>query len=198
MDFISENIRYSLWRRDIPKHKWVEALTSLVNQCSTSENTEWHSVTELNRSRANQIIDGAPVSDSELSMICEALGLDPQLMYLRLSVEVEYGVLAQNIRYLTDGLIHGEKRKLSDYLGVHPTTLSRWISGIQKPEKLMVHRLSLWFGLKTGELNNETPLFLELSAISAQERRQWLKNAVDEMDANSIAELFPALKRLLS
>jgi len=155
--------------------------------------------TEIDRKRANQIIEGTLVSDSELSMTCDALDLDAtEIMYQRLSVDVEHGVLAQNISYLTDGLIHGEKRKLSDDLGVHPTTLSRWISGVQKPEKLMIHRLSLWFGLKTGELNGEKPLFLELNAISAQERRQWLKNAVDEMDIDSISQLFPALKRLLS
>ena len=47
-------------------------------------------------------------------------------------------------------------------------------------------------------LNEDEALFLEITPVSDYERRRWLYERLDSMDANHLALLYPSLEKIFS
>jgi hypothetical protein len=52
--------------------------------------------------------------------------------------------------------------------------------------------------LSAGTDLEKEPLFLSPLPVSLRERKRWLHEQIDRIDTETLNDLFPALKRLLS
>jgi transcriptional regulator with XRE-family HTH domain len=89
------------------------------------------------------------------------------------------------------------QKAVADSIGVGPVTISRWRSGEQRPHKSNQIALINYFGLP-HEIDLEVDaLFLYPWPVSDAQRRTWLHQHIDRLDATTLQRLFPALERLL-
>jgi transcriptional regulator with XRE-family HTH domain len=183
-DKFSDNLRYLLWRRGIDRERWALEVVSWLD-CSPA--------------RAADLLTGATPSQRDVDELSRRLGVTPEeLRFTTYLDDLGGDLLIENLRYLADGIEHGVKKKIAEELGVHATSLSRWLAGTHRPDKRYRSMLASHFGLQSElELTN-APLFLSLLPVSENDRKRWLRSAVDELDHRRLNELFPALHRLLS
>lgn len=106
-------------------------------------------------------------------------------------------VLRANLRYLLAELPHGSKQVLAHELGVHGSTLSRWLQGGQRPSQKNMDAIKAYCQLPAGVDLRKDPLFLSLTPLSQQQQRAWLIQRIEQLDAETLHRLFPALERLL-
>jgi transcriptional regulator with XRE-family HTH domain len=131
-----------------------------------------------------------------LASLSAATGVaEPELAYGRLVEGTN--ILEENLSHVFEHAEHGEKGKTAGELGVHRATVSAWLSGRQRPRGAPLDKLAIRLGLRRGEDLETTPLFLSMEPISASQRRAWLHERIDALSDRTLAELFPALKRLL-
>ena len=81
---------------------------------------------------------------------------------------------------------------------MHPSTMSKWRGADQRPKRPTVAALCRIFGLPADTDLFKDPIFLLPTPISVVERRAWLKDRIEGIPPATLAELFPALQRLLS
>jgi hypothetical protein len=180
---VAENLRYLLWRRGVDRQRWVEHLAHWI-RCE--------------RHRAADLLRKGDLEPAEAEALSRATGhSEEDVRFARLAEEARTKVLLENLRYLVRSLERGQKKALAADLDVHATTISRWCSDTQRPEKSKLVRLLRYFGLPSGTDLSTEPLFLSLSPISVTARKEWLRDHVDRLDAETLSELFPALERLL-
>jgi transcriptional regulator with XRE-family HTH domain len=178
---LARNLRYLLWRKGIPREKWVNRFSNWLN-CDTQ------------RSRA--LLTGTPLTPQELDRLAEDLGCaEEELQFGNPLAEVS--VLQENLKYLMEATKRGQKKELADYLGIRPGSLSRWLSGKQQPNRKHLQKIQSFFGLPSHFDLAQDPLFLSLSPLSAVEQREWLHQRIDLLDVETLRQLFPALERLL-
>ena len=106
-------------------------------------------------------------------------------------------ILAENIRYLINGLPHGQKKEFAAKLGVDVTTVSRWIGGAQRPTKKKLEEIGKYFGLPPGTDLDSEAIFLWTDPVSETQMKSWLMEQIQQIDGKTLREVFPALRRLL-
>jgi len=117
------------------------------------------------------------------------------LPFVDLSADLD--VLAENLRFLIDGLEHGKKGDLAAYMGVNRGTLSAWLGG-KRPKDQNLQKICDYFGLPASIDLSRDALFLSLYPVSEIEQRAWLHQQVDDLPGDALRELFPALRKLLT
>ena len=182
--YVSENIRFLLWLNGTARATWAGRVR------------EW---TGCDPHRAEALLASAVPSPLEIDALAAALGkTDEELRFARLVEESKrIDVLQENLRHLIDGLPHGEQKQFAAALDVHPTTVSRWKSGVQRPSDVVLREIGRYFGVPDRTDLRKQPLFLEFTPRSDQARRDWLHEQVQGIPSQVLAELFPALERLL-
>lgn len=178
---IRDNLLYLLWRAGIPRDQWVDQLARWTN-CYPF--------------RAQELLHGAEPQPDEQERLAGATGTPLEdLRYGNLLDHVD--VLHENVRYLIDSVGRGGQKQIADKLGVHVTTVSRWYKNQQRPERAKVAELREYFGLPESVDLATEPLFLSPTPVTTLERKRWLQERIDHLGNDDIAELYPALERLL-
>jgi transcriptional regulator with XRE-family HTH domain len=179
-----QNLRFLLWSKGVPTVDWAQELQSAIEP--GGENA-W-----------GLLLGSKTASESELEKIALRYRADVEdLAYGDLMAAAGTNIVQANLRMLISTLRGGRKKLLAQHLGVHPATISRWLSGTQTPEKKALQELVIYFHLRAGTDLTTEPLFLSPYPVSDTERRTWLLQKVTEIDLASLSELFPALVRLL-
>ncbi len=177
----SENVRYLLWRQPVARERW-EATTANWAGCGME--------------RARALLRGTMPNPEELANLAAAASVsEPDIAYGRLADARD--ILLENLRFLFEGFEKGAKKELAMQVGVHPGTISEWLSGRQRPTGKKLDRLARAFGLRDGAQLSTEPVFLSLDPVALQQRRAWVKERIDKLDDRTLTDLFPALKRLL-
>ena len=184
LDEFSVNLRYLLWRRGIGREQWAAAIVKWLD-CSPA--------------RATGLLTGAIPSQGDIDILSEMIGVtSEELRFTKFLEELGNDLLTENLKYLADGVEHGEKKEIAEELGVHATSLSRWIAGTHRPDKRHRAMLANYFGLQSETVLAHTPLFLSLLPVSGNDRKRWLWTAIDDLGHRELNDLFPALYKLLS
>lgn len=185
MPSVGKNLRYILWRAEIPRNAWIPRLAAALADGAK---------------RAGELLrdSGDALTTTESSILSKHFGVAGRSLQGKDLLSVEgTNILSENIRYLLDSLPRGEKKELASTLGVDATTVSRWRSGASRPTRKKQADFAHYFGIP-GYLDLETnPLFLSLEPVTTQESRMWLHERIDGLEGSTLSEIFPALKRLL-
>jgi len=182
-DQFSVNLRYLLWRSESVRDDWV------------SNVVDWLDCPAL---RVRNLLTGVIPNQREVDILSERLGVTPEeLRFTNLVDELGDNLFLENFRYLVDGVEHGEKNNIAKIVGVHPTSLSRWLSGTHHPDKRFRALLAIYFGLSSETELTSEPLFLSLLPVSENDKKRWLRSAIDDLNLRDLNNLFPALFKLL-
>jgi hypothetical protein len=183
MTYTSENLRCLLWLAKIRRDHWELQVA------------EW---LHCGNERAEEILRGGELSGDEHEQIARIVGVHvEELTNTRLVTTYNVNILQENLRYLIDRLMYGQKKALAAYLDVHPTSISRWCSGDQRPTRAHIRRIGDYFELPHRVDLATDPLFLSLLPISVVESKTWLMNRIEELDTATFQALFPAFERMV-
>jgi transcriptional regulator with XRE-family HTH domain len=183
MEVFCQNVRFLLWRANVRREAWIDELARWAG-CDPR--------------RACELLRSGKPSPAELETIARRTGVSEEdLVFAPLLQAAKTDILKENLRVLTDQLRRGEKGALAGRLQVHASTLSKWRSGGQRPERATVQKLAQFCGLPRGVDLESEPLFLSLQPVNDPERRSWLHTQIDRLDTGTLTLLFPALERLL-
>jgi transcriptional regulator with XRE-family HTH domain len=183
---ISLNVRFFLWRREIPRPEWTLWLSQ---RTSLTREVIWRLVTGE--------LEDAKLTDTQLGDLASALNVDAEGLRFSDMVHEHASVLKENLRYLFGSLEHGQKKILANEMGVDPTTISRWLNGAYPPQTPSLGRLVSCFGLPEGTNLRDDPVFLSAEPVAVLERRKLIRDRVDALSEKEFRELYPALRRLL-
>jgi transcriptional regulator with XRE-family HTH domain len=183
MRYDSENVRWLLWSSGVQRQQWPQVLAGWV-KCDVH--------------RARILLQGSVLEEAELHDISLIAGLTPNdLISARLVQEHEQRILLENLRYLLGSIAHGQKRVLAEQFMVHPSTITRWGTGEQRPTREHLAALCRYFDLPYGTDLVNDPIFLSSLPITDEERRSWLKERIGDIDTTTLRTVFPAMWRLL-
>jgi transcriptional regulator with XRE-family HTH domain len=185
MDMIVENLRYVLWRERnmLPRARWTAQLAQW-GACSPE--------------RAYSVLRQGGLTVFEQQSVAEALHMSvEELLSARLLESDQVDILQENMRYLIGELGWGGPRRLSEALGISPSTVSQWGDGKHRPSAKRLGQICDFFGIARPTDLTERPLFLELEPTTLKNRKEWLKERIDALQPELLQELFPALRRLL-
>jgi len=143
------------------------------------------------------VVFGAELQPDEKQVVSEVVGisveeLDSVPLYARDST-----VLLRNLQYLLEAIPQGQQERVAKEIGVRSAQLSRWKSGNGKPRKANLRKLLRHHNLDPDLDLENVPLFLAYEPISAYVKKDWVASRVCEMSPSDIAEIYPALKKLL-
>ena len=184
MEGIGKNIRYLLWKEGAERKDWRSKLAKWLG-CSFQ--------------RAEDLLEGngEALAQKEMKALEKATGVAPDDLSRDLVENHVGNILVENIRHLINGLAHGQKKEFAAKLGVDVTTVSRWISGAQRPTKKKLEEISRYFGLPPGTDLHSEAVFLWTEPISESQMKNWITEKVNQVDGKTLREIFPALRRLL-
>ena len=184
MDGIERTIRYLLWKEGVERKGWPSRLA------------EWMGCPLR---RAEDLLEGhgETLTPKEKKALVNAKGLSLEDLSGDLLEKQGVDILAENIRYLINGLPHGQKKEFAAKLGVDVTTVSRWIGGAQRPTKKKLEEIGKYFGLPPGTALDSDPIFLWTEPISESQMKNWIAEKIQQMEVKTLREIFPALRRLL-
>jgi transcriptional regulator with XRE-family HTH domain len=177
----AHNLRYMLWREGVERDSWSEQLATWAH-CSVR--------------RAEELLHGAPLYEGEQTALAGSLGISEEELQFASGAHEE-DVLLNNLRFLINGLGHGQKKGLAAALNVHPTSISRWCSGEQQPTKNHLNGLIRYFGLPAGTDLQADMVFLSTSPVGDWRKKLWLRQRIERMDSETLRLLFPGLERML-
>jgi len=178
----AENLRYLLWTRGEDRALWVERVA------------EW---TGCDRRRAIRLLRSGRFTSGEQERIARVCDVSiEELRFGRLVPDRPDLILHENLRYLLKTLEHGEQKRLAGLLDMETGTVSRWRGGKQLPEGKTQAALSRYFGLPTGTDLQTDPIFLSYPPADDRQRRQWLRDRIENLNPELLSDLFPALERL--
>ena len=183
---VSVNVRFLLWKRDIPRQKWAVWLGS---RCSWDQRA-------LQALMSGKLAD-AHINEDALLSLTEPLGIDATCLRFDNLIQPPDELLQENLRYLLNSMERGGKKTLATALAVDPTTISRWLNGSYIPKGPTLGRLVDYFGLPRNTDLRVDPIFLSVDPVSIREKRLWLHCRLDALDSSQLRELYPALYRLL-
>ena len=141
--------------------------------------------------------EGGELTAKEKKALANVTGLSPENISADLLEKQGVNVLVENIRYLVNGLPHGQKKEFAASLGVDVTTVSRWLGGAQRPTKKKLEEIGKYFGLPPGTDLDSEPIFLWTEPISESQMKTWIVETIHEVDGRTLREIFPAMRRLL-
>lgn len=187
----SENVRYLLWREDtakggaIRRDDWPRRVATWLGGDVAA---------------AGALLRGMRYPQSEeLERVSRAAKIDVEdLLYRNLLQEHGVNIVRENLATLMFRLGSGKKAQLASHLGIHPSTLSRWLRGTHTPEVKTLRAVSAYFRLPVDAELQSDALFLSLYPVSDFERRAWAERRIRDLDHGTLAELFPALAKLLA
>ena len=184
MEGVGRNIRYLLWKEGVERNEWPSKLAEWLG-CPLK--------------RAEDLLEGhgAPLLLKEKKALANATPLSLEELSGNLLEKHDVDILIENIRHLIKGLPHGKKKEFAAKLGVDVTTVSRWISGAQRPTKKKLEEIGRYFGLPYGTTLDSEPIFLWTEPISESQMKSWLTETIEQVDGKSLRDVFPALRRLL-
>lgn len=178
----SENLRFLLWRSGHDRIDWSGRISGWLGA-------------EVQRARA--LLDDAEPSPHEIQLLADRLGVtQSDLRFSSLLAESGVDLFVENLRYLLSARGRGKKKKLAAHLGVHQTTISRWLSGSQRPEARKLDEIARCFSVERKQLLDNA-LFLSLIPITDDDRRKWLQRVASEIEPDQLMRMFPALQRIL-
>jgi transcriptional regulator with XRE-family HTH domain len=184
-DRLSQNVRFLLWRRDVRPDKWQEHLRGLLPAVWSDADLR-------------AALNGGRLNYARIADLVAALGVAEQdLVYGDLLRDSGTDVLVQNLRYLVGALERGGKKELASYLGIDPSTVSRWLSNASRPPAATLRELAAFFRLGADVDLATTPLFLSPVPASIAEMRRWLHERLETLTPDEVREMFPALRRML-
>ena len=184
MEGLKRNIRYLLWKGGAERQDWSSRLVGWLG-CSLP--------------RAEELLEGEgkELTAKEKKALANVTGLSPEDFSADLLEKQGVNVLVENIRYLINGLPHGQKKEFAASLGVDVTTVSRWLGGAQRPTKKKLEEIGKDFGLPPGTDLDSEPIFLWTEPISESQMKSWITDIIQQTDVKTLREIFPALRRLL-
>ena len=184
MDNTSVNLRYLLWKQNQDCRAWPDLVAGWV-ACDIP--------------RAEELLRGDRLRKDEIARLAKSVGISGHDLVGNnlLSKAKNVDILRENLRCLIGGLERGEKRKFAGAVGVHPTTISAWLSGKQRAERTNVATVCRYFRLPTGSDLEKELFFLSPLPAAEVSRKRWLKEKIDALDAAALQEIFPVLAKLL-
>ncbi len=78
------------------------------------------------------------------------------------------------------------------------STVSGWLSGKARPETKNLTALCRYFGLPAGTDLEAEPLFLSPLPLGESQRKRWLHERIDQMDAAALQDIFSLLASMLA
>lgn len=184
MDGLKRNIGYLLWKEGADRKDWPSQLAKWLG-CPLR--------------RAEDLLEGEgeDLTPKEIKALEKATG--HALEELSGDLLEKYGgdILVENIRYLINGLPHGQKKEFAAKLGIDVTTVSRWIAGAQRPTKKKSELIGKYFGLPAGTDLHSEAIFLWTEPISESQMKSWITENIQKADGKTLKEIFPALRRML-
>lgn len=183
MDNMAANLRVLLWKKGVDRRKWLEQVAAWIGGDTR---------------RAVDILRGAKVRRDEQDRLAKGLGISAKdLAGKNLLKEHDIDVLLENLRHLINGLERGKKKAFAAAIGVHQTTVSGWLSGKSRPENRNLIAVCRYFGLSAGTDLEDEPLFLSPLPLGESQRKRWLHERIDGMDAAALQDIFSLLARML-
>jgi hypothetical protein len=182
VDNIPRNLRVLLWRRQIPRERWV------------SELSRW---AECDRQRVFEILRGdSKLTDAETQAISAVTDIDStQLFYDDLLEGVD--VFTENIKFLLGSLEHGGRKRLAEHLNVTEGTVYKWGGGSQPPKRNHTLGIISFIGLRPEIDLGKEPLFLSLEPIGARAKKEWLIKRIQDVEDHELDMYYPALRKIL-
>lgn len=184
MEGVGKNIHYLLWKEGVERKDWPSKLAKWMG-CPLR--------------RAEDLLEGHgdPLTLKEKKALANATHLSLEDLFGNLVEKQGLDILTENVRHLINGLPHGKKKEFAAKLGIDVTTVSRWISGAQRPTKKKLEEIGKYFGLPPGTKLDSDELFLWTEPISESQMKSWITEYIHKMDEKTLREIFPALRRLL-
>ncbi len=191
---ISKNVRFLLWKDGATPDQWPKHLRArLVRSLGSYYWSGPSGDIALRR-----LLAGAQLDDQEIEDVARSFEIsEEELRSADFLQDAGTDVLHENLRQLVGSLEHGGKKRLALELGLDPTTISRWLAAKNRPPSPTLRHLVHYFGLPTGTDLTTEPIFLSPDPLSIVERKEWLRDRIDAMDADDLREIYPALQRLL-
>lgn len=185
MEGVGKNIRYLLWKEGVERKDWPSKLAEWLG-CPLK--------------RAVDLLEdhGTPLSLKEKKALINAAHLSKEDLPGNLLDIHGVDILAENIRHLINSLPHGQKKKFAAHLGVDVTTVSRWIGGAQRPTKKKLEEIGKYFGLPPGINLVSDEVFLWTEPISECQMKVWITERIQQMNGETLREIFPAMRRLVT
>ena len=204
---ISQNVRFVLWREGIQPSQWPKHLRARLGKVLGAYYWTGPSGDSALRRLLTgaELLDGKVSEDSnetdeinEISDIAKSFRFtQEELRSADFLHDSKTDVLHENLRHLVGGLERGGKKQLAAELRLDQTTISRWLSGTSRPPPSRRAQLVSYFGLPAETDLAKDPVFLSPDPLSLGDRKQWLRDRIDAMEAHRLRDLYPALQRLL-
>lgn len=174
------NIRYFLSKReDVKREDWIDELDSLMG---------------CGKERAKELILRGQFTPKELKKFAEVAGQNEDIVMHSPMFEENVNVLLENVQHLAKS--YGQK-KMADKIGVADITVSRWCNQKQKINPSNIEAIHHRLQLPSNIDIRTDPIFLFLTPFEDAERKKWLNERINELDAGTLRDLFPALEKLL-
>ena len=184
---VALNIRYLCWKKCKDRNQWPALLTSWLGQKNATSKAE------------AMLSEMSGIALEDIGLLVTELNLDEgEFVYGAMHVTDGVDVLHENLLRLLSKSGGQTKRALAGQFGVSPSTLSRWINGIQAPDTSARRGIALLFGLHDSIELEERPMFLSYLPISYGEQVAWINSRLHDMSSHSLRELFPALQLIFS
>ena len=184
MDRLKRNIRYLLWKEGADRKDWQSKLAEWLG-CPL------HRAEDLLEGR------GEALTPREKRAFADGTGLATEDLLENLLEKNGVDIFVENIRYVIGGLPRGQKKEFAAKMGVDVTTISRWISGSQRPTKKKLEDIVRYFGLPPGTGLDSEPIFLWMEPLSESQMKSWISEKLQQMDGSTLRKIFPALRILL-
>jgi len=180
--YVALNLRFLLWRNEVIRANWPDYLVVHMG---------------YERCRVEELLRGSVPRPEERDRIADLFGVSREVLEtVNLVEQAGLDVLSENLRRLIGDLDHGDRKRLAEDIGVHPTTISRWQHD-QPPSEDNLVALCHYFRVPNVEYLRKEPIFLSPTPISTAEQRAWIRERANMLDAIALQDLFPALERVL-
>lgn len=128
------------------------------------------------------------------------LGVDAESLRFGdlLGEDKSVNIFKENLVRLFENLKHGQKKVFAEHLGVNDFTLSRWLSGDQRPTVKKIFKIKKFFAV-SGELDLKTyPMFLSFQPESIAEKRDFIRQKIDNIEDDAFNNIYIALLKILN
>ena len=187
-----------MWQDSQNKEYWPKILAAKLNDVAIGNQKYLQYQGRFSNELCEGILLAEYIDDEFLQIISEAFSIDElELGYTNLCSSSEVNVLALNLKCLFSELGPGGKSSLANLLDVHNTTISKWLAGKQRPEKVKLKNISDYFGLNSVMNLTDVPIFLSMMPITEHEKKAWIINRIENIQRDSLNRLFPAFQKLL-
>jgi len=188
------NIRLACFDISAERSRWPALVAGWLKGAKPGSKFE-----DLETVSLGVLLDRHVLTVAQLQQVADALSRDLQDLLYDDRLDRNPGwVVAQNLCRLLPG--HGRERltAVAQELQVSPSTISRWKSGKQLPDRKMQQRLCAYLQLSAGADLARSPIFLSYAPVNHAERKAWISSQIELISATELATLFPAIQRLLS